>query len=65
MNDFTMHPANPNEVDFTLEITMKLKDWRKLQDQLKNDHPASILSGRITDMVYFADKHWNERDLEK
>ncbi len=62
---YRMNPTNPNGVNFTLSMTMTLKEWMDLRDQLSKKYPSWDLSSKINEMVYFADKHWNERDLEK
>lgn len=42
---------NPGEVEMTMKITMKVRDWEKLREQLANDWPAWDLSRNITDLL--------------
>jgi hypothetical protein len=48
----TIKATNPNEVDFTMSVTMPLGDWRKLAAQLEsNAHPSWVLSRDIRNLV--------------
>ena len=49
---------NPKDIEFTLTMTMKLKDWEELRDSLAQQWPASDLSRAITDMTYAAGKNF-------
>ena len=43
--------TNANEMEFSMTITMKLKDWMALSKQLVHEWPSHLLSNEITDMV--------------
>ena len=45
----------PMNVEMCLTITMKLKDWKELKDQLQECWPSWSLSSLITSMVNKAD----------
>lgn len=51
-----MTAENPGEIEMTVKITMRLKDWEALQSQLKDAHPSWKLSGVISEMVLEARK---------
>ncbi len=42
---------NPKEIECTLKITMSMKEWETLQDQLETKWPSWCLSQAITHMV--------------
>jgi hypothetical protein len=48
--------TNPNEIEFTLTITMTLEEWRKLRDELGHRWPASDLASDIGDMIIKANQ---------
>lgn len=47
---------NPDEIVATMKITMSVKDWVSLRDQLQNAYPSWMLSRAITDLVTEARK---------
>jgi hypothetical protein len=51
-----LQTTNPDEIEFTLTLTMPLRDWRRLQGQLQTDFPSWQLSAEITGMVIQAQK---------
>ncbi len=48
--------VDPAEVEMELTLTMRLKEWKELQEQLNKDWPSCDLSSKITDMVVQAYK---------
>lgn len=42
---------NPDAVLVTIKMTMPMKEWTDLRDQLANQWPSSNLSSHITDVV--------------
>jgi hypothetical protein len=46
----------PDEIEATLKITMKVKDWEILREQLVGKWPSSDLSSTITDLLSQARK---------
>lgn len=46
-----MMVENPDAVLVTIKMTMSMKEWTDLRDQLANQWPSSNLSGHITDVV--------------
>ena len=55
---------NPDEIEFTLSITMTAKGWEKLREQLdkselRNSHPSWELIAKINDLLAQARKvYW-------
>lgn len=54
----------PDEIHFTLSMTMPLIEWRQLQEQLARAWPSSNLSHAITDMVWQATKSFEPKTPE-
>lgn len=51
--------TNPDEIEFTLTVTMSLKDWKELREAVDGKTwPASRLHEQISDMVIHATKHF-------
>ena len=46
----------PDEVEATMTITMKIKEWRALKNQLGTDWPSWKLSSHISSVVSLANK---------
>ena len=46
-----MHIESPDTVEATIKITMSLKDWADLRDQLNGRWPSSELANTITDLL--------------
>jgi hypothetical protein len=42
---------NPLEITATMKVTMTVKEWEELRDQLENKWPASRLSLAITSLL--------------
>ena len=42
---------DPDKINFTLTMTMSLKDWKELSEQLSNKWPSAKLSNEISDMT--------------
>jgi hypothetical protein len=42
---------NPDSLEATMKITMTLKEWTELRDQLSEVWPSSILSQHITNLL--------------
>lgn len=42
---------NPEAVEATMKITMTVKEWEDLRDQLASKWPSSRLSSAITSML--------------
>ncbi len=47
---------NVADIEATMQITMKLSDWKALQATLQNKWPAWNLSSRISDLLIAAEK---------
>jgi len=47
---------NPDSIEATIKITMTVKEWTELRDQLENNWPTSGLSRTITDVMIQARK---------
>ena len=46
-----MMVENPDQVQVTIKMTMSMKEWTVLRDQLKSEWPSARLSSHITDVV--------------
>jgi len=46
-----MMVENPDDVEVTIKMTMRVKDWAELRDQLANAYPAWELSSHINSML--------------
>lgn len=61
--EFRYMAESPDELNFTMKITMKAKEWNELLDQLNNSYPSWKLSSAITDLLSQARKvFWTEND---
>jgi hypothetical protein len=55
----------PENIEVTLTMTMRLKDWNALSRQLANEWPSSDLSRTISDVTNQANKvFWPTREEE-
>ena len=43
----TFEAQNPESINFTIQITMSLKDWNELDELLENAWPATELKSLI------------------
>ena len=55
---------NPQEVECTMKITMSVKEWENLRDQLENKWPSSRLSSAITQVLSEARKVYYAKDVD-
>lgn len=46
----------PDEIEATMKITMSVKEWTELRDQLQSKWPSSRLQSAITDVLSQARK---------
>ena len=54
---------NPQEIEATMKLTMSVKEWEDLRDQLCEKWPSSRLSSCLTDLVAAARKvAYEEKD---
>jgi hypothetical protein len=47
----TFAAQSPNEIEFTLKITMPMKDWCALRDQLPEKWPSSRISLAVNRVI--------------
>jgi len=53
----------PDKIEATMKITMTIKEWTELRDQLANQWPSWELSRNITDLITQARKiYYAEQD---
>ena len=52
----------PDEITFTMTITMSAKEWCDLRDQLQQKWPSSSLSSSISDLLAQARKIYWPKD---
>ncbi len=48
--------TKPQEMEFTMTITMTLNEWEQLRKQCHNEYPGFKLSAHISEMVVLAHK---------
>ena len=57
--DIRLKCEKPEEIVYTMTITMKAKEWEELRDQLCNSWPSWQLSNQINDLLAQAKKvYW-------
>lgn len=56
-----LQATRPEEIEFSLTVTMSLKDWRTVQGQLSKAWPSWELSSAITQMVTEAERRFYPR----
>lgn len=47
---------NPDDVEATITITMKIGEWKEIKDQLARQHPSWKLASAITQTIRSAEK---------
>lgn len=53
--------TKPDEIVFTLELTMTLREWKKIKAQLATEWPSWELGDEISNMIRQANaKFWPE-----
>ena len=55
---------NPQDLEATMKITMTVKEWENLRDQLENKWPSSRLSQAITQVIIEARKVYYADEVE-
>jgi hypothetical protein len=54
----------PDEIEATVKITMSVKEWTALRDQLENKWPSSRLGSAITQVISEARKVYYAQDQD-
>ena len=54
----TLRLTDPDDMDATMTLTMKLKHWKELRDQLADRWPAADLTSAISSIVTKAERHF-------
>jgi len=62
--DCRLKCEKPEEIVYTMTISMKAKDWEALRDQLKGAWPAWDLSRNIDDLLAQARKVYWPKNLD-
>lgn len=57
-----LEATDPDSIEFTLSLTMSLKQWRELQGQLSSSYPSWKLSAMITKMIALATERYQETE---
>lgn len=55
---------NPDDIEFTMTITMRAKEWETLREQLKSGYPSLKLASHISDLLGQARKIYWTKDVE-
>jgi len=61
--DYVQLIENPDKVEATMKITMSIKDWTELRDQLAKAYPSWKLSSMITNLLGQARKVFYEEHV--
>jgi len=48
--------SNPDDIEFTMRLTMNLKKWKELREQLQDSCPSWELSMKISDIIHQAEE---------
>lgn len=58
--------VEPEKMEFSLTVTMPLKEWRELRTSLsvEGGYTSSRLCSAITDMTMHAEKHFRPEEAE-
>ncbi len=56
---------NPDSIEATMKLTMTIKNWTELRDQLAIKWPSSDLSYAITDLLSQARKVFYVKEKEE
>lgn len=51
-----LYTTKPDEIEFTLKVTMTLKHWKELRDAIDDKWPGWDFKRQITEMIWAADK---------
>ncbi len=54
----------PQEIECTMKLTMTVKEWENLRDQLENKWPSSRLQQAITQVLSESRKVYYATDVE-
>lgn len=61
----SMRVENPEDVEFTLSLTMSLQNWKRLRDHLAGEGwPMWEVGSRITGVVNLIEKRWEVAQQE-
>ena len=55
---------SPDEIEATMKITMSVKEWTELRDQLEQKWPSCRLSSAITNVLIAARKVYYAPDTD-
>ena len=55
---------NPDDMEATVKITMSVKEWKRLRDQLNNAWPSSRLGSAIDKVVTEANKTYTATEID-
>lgn len=57
---------NPDDIEFTLSITMPAKEWEQLRDQMTTDYPSWKLTSAINSLLADARRiYWHDDEKGK
>jgi hypothetical protein len=54
----TLYVTKPDEIEFTLQVTMSLEKWKSLRDAIGEKWPGWEFRSKITDMILAAQKEF-------
>jgi len=60
----TIELENTDELEATISLTMRIRDWKALREQMSNEYPSWKLSGLINTLTYKAEKQILEKTEE-
>lgn len=53
-----------DDMEATMQITMRVHEWKKLKQKLVNEYPTWHLASAISDLLSAADKHFEKRIVD-
>lgn len=61
----TFSIQDPDKIVATMTLTMPLKEWKQLKEQLSRDWPSYDFSRQISDLVGLAEKQFYAQTPEQ
>lgn len=58
-------PVKPEELEYTMTITMKLKDWQTFSSEIQHKWPGSMIARDVSDMHAQAHKNFWSKEPEE
>lgn len=56
--------TDPDEIKFTMTVTMTLGEWKRLKTQLSNSPPSTALYFAVVQMINKVENEYTSDDME-